>query len=216
MKIHNRKISVILFVLFLMASHSSLTNAAHFTFRQGGFKGGGVVTGSFVAEDYGHNYGYYMPPDGFICVQNPAYGDCYLGRGYILSDYTELKSFSIHFSGNPRFESFNNFDDIKNANKIDNYNFPTGMFSFIYYVNSKSLALILSAQGLSCCSGDTEYFEYRSNLGDSISIYVDNQLEIYSTNEPLIVSQVPLPGAFVLFIAGFFCLIGKIRHKAVG
>lgn len=186
-----------LLTLFFMLMASSFAEAAQYTFRQGGFNEGGIITGSFEARDTvgGFDNNGNDAPDGIICI---IFSGCNGPKD------DEITKFSIHFSGNSFFDSFNSLQE-------------TGLRAFNFDLQNGNLQLGYGS-GRGCCIVDPGFFTYNGyTTGRGEVSLVGDRVEEHrwGTREPLVVSQVPLPGASGLFLAGLAWLFGSFRRKAV-
>jgi membrane protein DedA with SNARE-associated domain len=188
-------------VCLLMVLGSPSVNAAHYIFSQGGFTGGGLVTGSFDGED--------TTPDGIISLP-------------------EVSSFSIHFSGNTRFDLFNRALLSVGLRELQlpgntlqlQYNLLNNALSiFVQYDLTKSgkngfsnfiIALLLygsdpGAAGLQAVTGG------KIPVDESLYFGTPNKISVTEGN----FVTTPLPGALILFATGIASLLGLVRHKTI-
>lgn len=180
--------------LVLMALTITSVQAASYRFEQR-FPDGGKVTGTFEGEDtFGKtdsNGNFELGADGFICF---AEGGC-----YEVDRSDEFSNFSIHFSGNSEFNSFNN-------------NFGVNLMNLFYSIHDNSLAIRYATPDI--FEGVPGYFEYNH---EKIVMYffdtVNPELNLVDSREisplePITVSQVPLPGALLFFLSAVVGLLG--------
>jgi hypothetical protein len=176
-----RVIPVFLMLSFISAS----VDAALYTFSQGGFTGGGVVTGSFRGVDR-YNQNGVMKPDGWIsaCFTH----QCNDGLG---QDSVEV------------IIDFSNGDDIFNSLSVGTvtdfaYNIKGNYLTFSYDIYPPEQLFLL-------------YYDPNSGF---ISFSVDGIGDFeWQTNQPVRVSNVPLPGSLGLFSLGVFWLNGMRRRN---
>ncbi|CAG7857482.1 hypothetical protein MCAMS1_02322 [biofilm metagenome] len=196
MKPNASRILLVAGAFFLIAFGSTSTYAALFTFSQGGFENGGIVTGSFEAFDIAGAFdknGKYSP-DGKIHICT--------GRYCPFPDQNDsITKLSFHFSGNPEFEELNNVSgvgltgisiDLKDISRSELHlgTCDTTCFPFLQYFGHKGGGGI---QGVGIYPNDYEYGGFH-----------------FDTKEPLLFA--PLPGSLGLFIMGLAWL-EAIRRK---
>ncbi len=203
------------FVIGIMGLSSQTVNAARFSFKQSGFNGsvlyfdssegenhvvnGGLVTGSFTAKDTAGKLDEngLSIPDGMITVCNHRYCDDNVV-------YDEVVNFSIHFSGNEMFDSFNQLNNPSSA-----------FYPYLQYLNLDPKANLLKISYSDFYSA----FGYRGESEsdhDKGEVLFDNGKFFFSsaTQDSLHVSQVPLPSAFGLFAIGVSAMIVLSRRRA--
>ncbi|NOU23147.1 MAG: hypothetical protein HOO93_15445 [Methyloglobulus sp.] len=181
-------------VLLMMVLGSPSVNA--YTFSQGGFPDGGLVTGSFSGVDRfgtgGYSHLFNIPPygpDGIILSCSSRYCP--------FPELGEVQSFSIHFSGNPFFESLNNLPE-------------NGLNNLYYDINTNFLSFGFGTSG-TVHNPYTPFWQYDSS-GSIVFTDTSGSTIGLGTTDPLLVSQVPLPGALGLFLMGITGL-GLVRRK---
>ncbi len=211
MEINISKCIAIVFILGIIAFNSQIVNAARFSFKQTGFHGtmensdtgeitgfkGGLVTGSFTAEDIAGNFDEQgrRIPDGKIIV-------CY-GRNCPENGNDKVNNISIHFSGNEAFDKLNYKDDpsdFLSARGLSGVTYdPLGNFFEIFYGDFNGLFQYPSRN--TSLSGDT-----KGQISWAYGLFA-------STEEPLQISQVPLPNILGLFVFSALGMISRNRRN---
>jgi hypothetical protein len=184
MKFRTTKLKIAVCMTLSIAFMSSSASAAHYKFSQSGFTDGAYITGSFDAIA--------SSPDGEIQFHSD--------HGAPPWENDELFNFSIAFNGNSAFGSFNTLDDF-------------GLENFVYDIDLNLLELSFVTNPF---AGSTLDVGYRGSTksGGIVKLFnFDNgDTQVWSTSQPLLVSQVPLPAALGLFATGLACL-GIVRRK---
>jgi len=197
MKVQQNKLIPLSCILLMIVFGCTSVNAALYHFSQRGFEDGGYVTGSFSGEDVVGDYGenYQDIPDGKIKICN--------GRGCSERVYDDLHSFNIQFSGNSLFSSLNKLPG-------------SGLFGLEYEIGTNSLTL---GYGTSYDSSQYSiesfgYLKYNDEgwIPYSIRSPEGRLIQLnFSTTEPLVVTQVPLPSAFLLFASAFVMIFRRFK-----
>jgi hypothetical protein len=172
-----------------VALGSPSVKAAHYAFKQDGFTDGGIVTGSFDGKDTVGNMDLNgMPiPDGLITACS--------GRSCSEPAYDGVSSFSIHFSGNPLFNSLNDLPD-------------TRLGGIYYRIKSNSLMV---GFGTRDTSSELPFMQYDSEGG--LLRLLTSESDFYlTTTQGITVTETPLPGALGLFVTGIAWLSGFRRR----
>ncbi|MEQ1544396.1 hypothetical protein [Methyloglobulus sp.] len=162
---------------------------AHLTFKQAGFTDGGIVTGSFDGKDtVGNMDSNGMPiPDGLITACS--------GRSCSEPAYDGVSSFSIHFSGNPLFNSLDDLPD-------------TSLGGIDYRIKSNSLMVWFGSRDT---SDRLPWMQYNS---EGMLHLLTSESDFHlTTTQGITVTETPLPGALGLFVTGIAWLSG-FRRKS--
>lgn len=183
---------ILLFGLLVLC-HTTV-HAASYVFSQHGFPDGGFVTGSFSGID--RNGTEYAPPPGYSEPDGLIYSCS--GR-YCPPGVDEVSAFSIHFGGNPTFESFN---DPENS---------FGLRGLIFDIRSNNLEFSFGTCDTICFP----YWVYSTRYGIPNLTPEGWDGSYISATGMVEVSKVPLPGSLGLFLAGFAGLAGIRIGKSV-
>ncbi len=193
-------------VIGIMGLSSQPANAARFSFKQTGFHGtiensdtgetssfkGGLVTGSFTAEDIAGNFDENGKniPDGKIIV-------CY-SRACSDFGYDKISNFSIHFSGNAAFDSLNYEYDPSDPSTA------RGLVGLEYDPLAKYFVLSFG-----------DYWNTFGYTGENTPFGIVSWVNgvLAGTEEPLQISQVPLPNILGLFVVSAFGMVSRNRRK---
>lgn len=173
-------------VVLMMVLGSLPVNAAMYTFS-GGFTGYSINTGY---SGSGIVTGSFSGSDvGNLGDSGPDGKIYYCGTRECHGFFQELQGFSIHFSGDTTIENLNDIH----------------LTYFEYNLSTHSLGLGSGSQ--------ESYVQY--DLGNGwmeLNVpYVD--VFRWQLNQPLVVSQVPLPAGLFLFATGLASLFGLTRQK---
>lgn len=196
-------------VVLMMVLDSPSVNAASYIFSQK-FSGGGLVTGSFSGEDTSgaiDQYGTNHLPDGLIASCSASLeGFCHDQFGG--PSFSELTSFSIHFSGNSFFRKLDQLPSLV-------------LYLFIFEKHGKYSYLGLdygtNFRGGDASQGFLTYTPGSNPCGEVLCLQNIDTGEFIASHavEGLSVTQTPLPGALILFATGLASLLGLVRHKTI-
>ena len=195
MKSHRGSFLREIFAFTLIALSSASANAALYTFLQDGFSGGGVVTGSFEAED--------LDNDGLISSFSELFGE------------DEIKSFSFSFTNDSIVGDFS-------AIWFNGLEYEIGS-GFIGIRSGDGLITGAGSSGIATDEFDFRRFDYESGKGptggtggrviDSSTGAISTTSNLISVSESAvsIPAAVPIPAAVWLFGTSIVGLIGMRR-----